>query len=77
MAPSYLRTQGLLPEAKTIHPALTMSKIEDEEQDPSERERMEAAGEYRRRQRRHLQRQEGGEYDELDDGKQEEEENRL
>ena len=77
MAPSYLRTQGLLPEAKTIHPALTMSKIEDEEQDPSERERMEAAGEYRRRQRLHLQRQEGGEYDELDDGKQEEEENRL
>jgi hypothetical protein len=66
MAPSYLRTQGLLPEPKTIHPALTMSKIEDEEQDPSERARMEAAGEYRRRHL-HQQRLEGEEYtDELD-----------
>jgi hypothetical protein len=85
MAPSYLGSQGLLlPEPKTIYPALAMSKIEgDEEQDPSERQRMEAAGEYRRRQQRlHLQRREGkGEYtDELDDGeqeKEEEEENRL
>jgi hypothetical protein len=82
MAPSYLGSQGLLlPEPKTIHPALTMSRIEDEEQDPSERQRMEAAGEYRRRQRQlHLQRREGErEYtDELDDGEQEEEEeNRL
>jgi hypothetical protein len=78
MAPSYLRTQGLLPEPKHIHPALTMSKIEDEEHDPSERQRMEAAGEYRGRQQRlHLQRREGkGEYDELDDGEPEEE-NRL
>ena len=56
MAPSYLRTQGLLlPEPKTIHPALTMSRIEDEEQDPSERQRMEAAGEYRRQQQHHQQ----------------------
>jgi hypothetical protein len=83
MAPSYLGSHGLLPEPKTIHPALTMSQIEDEEQDPSERQRMEAAGEYRRRQQRlHLQRREGeGEYtDELNDGEQEEEEeeeNRL
>jgi hypothetical protein len=79
MAPSYLKTQGLLPDPKTIHPALTMSRIEDEEQDPSERQRMEAAGEYRRRQRQlHLQRREGErEYDELDDGEEEEEENRL
>ena len=62
MAPSYLRVQGLLPEPKSIYPALTMSKIEnDEEQDPSERQRIEAAGEYRRRQQRqlHLQRREG------------------
>jgi len=83
MAPSYLSSQGLLPEPKTIHPALTMSRIEDEEeQDPSERQRMEAAGEYRRQQRHlQLQRREGeGEYtDELDDGEQNEEEveNRL
>lgn len=73
--PSYLRVQGLLPEPKTIHPALTMSKIEDEEHDPSERQRIEAAGEYRRRrQRLHLQRREGREYVETDDGEQEEEE---
>lgn len=76
--PSYLRVQGLLPEPKTIHPALTMSKIEDEEQDPSERQRIEAAGEYRRRrQRLHLQRREGREYVETDDGEQEEEEEAL
>jgi hypothetical protein len=31
MGPSYLSSQGLLPEPKTIHPALTMSKTEDEE----------------------------------------------
>jgi hypothetical protein len=78
IGPSYLRKQGLLPEPKTIHPALTMSRIQgDEEQDPSERQRMEAAGEYRRQQQqRYLQRQrrEGErEYDELDDGEQEEE----
>jgi hypothetical protein len=72
MAPSYLRKQGLLPEPKTIHPALTMSQIEDEEQDLSERERLEAAAEYRRR---HLHQQREGEYtDELDDEEQEEEE---
>jgi hypothetical protein len=49
-----------------------MSKIDTddfEEKDPFERQRMEAAGEYRRR---HQQRQEG-EYDELDDGEQEDE----
>lgn len=51
MAPSYLKTQGLLPEPKTIYPALTMSRIEDEEEDPSERKRMEAAGEFRRQHR--------------------------
>jgi hypothetical protein len=55
MAPSYLRKQGLLPEPKTIHPALTMSRIEDEEQDPSERERMEVAGEFRRQHRQQQQ----------------------
>lgn len=60
MAPSYLSSQGLLPEPKTIHPALTMSWIEDEEQDPSERQRIKAAGEYRRRHL-HQQRLEGGE----------------
>jgi hypothetical protein len=67
MAPSYLRKQGLLPDPpKNIHPALRMSKIEvDEEQDPHERERIEAAGEYRRRQKEQQQREE--EYDELDE----------
>jgi hypothetical protein len=54
MAPSYLRTQGLLPEPKTIYPALSMSQIEDEEQDPSERERMEVAGEFRRQHQKQI-----------------------
>jgi hypothetical protein len=67
MAPSYLGSQGLLlPEPKTIHPALTISKIEEQQQDPSERQRIEAAGEYRRRHL-HQQRLEGEEHtDELD-----------
>lgn len=55
MAPSYLRKQGLLPEPKTIYPALSMSQIEDEEQDPSEGERMEVAGEFRRQHRQQQQ----------------------
>jgi len=52
MAPSYLRRQGLLPLLpKGKFPALSMSKIEgDEEQDPYKNERIEAAGEYRRQQ---------------------------
>ena len=54
MAPSYLRTQGLLPEPKTIYPALSMSQIENEEQDPSERERMEVAGEFRRQHQKQI-----------------------
>jgi hypothetical protein len=68
MAPSYLRRQGLLPDPpKNMHPALRMSKIEaDEEQDPHERERVEAAGEYRRR-RQEKQQQGEEEYDELDE----------
>jgi hypothetical protein len=40
IGPSYLRKQGLLPEPKTIHPALTMSKIDAvdfEEKDPWKR----------------------------------------
>lgn len=79
MAPSYLRKQGLLPNPpKDMYPALTMSKIEvDEEQDPHERERIEAAGEYRRRirlQEEQRQQQGGGEYDELDYGAELEEE---
>jgi hypothetical protein len=74
IGPSYLRVQGLLPEPKTTHAALTMSKIEEEEKDPSERQRMKAAGEYRRRLR---QQQEVGEeeeppYDELDGDEEEE-----
>ena len=81
MAPSYLRKQGLLPDPpKNMHPALRMSKIEgDEEQDPYERERIEAAGEYRRQrqeeqQRRRQQEQEG--CDGLDnDGFEEEDDN--
>jgi hypothetical protein len=76
IGPSYLRVQGLLPNPKDgSHPALTMSKIDTddfEEKDPFERQRMEAAGEDRKR---HQQRQrQEGEYDELDDGEQEEEE---
>jgi hypothetical protein len=59
IGPSYLKVQGLLPEPKTIHAALTMSKIEEEEQqDPSERQRMKAAGEYRRRHQQQRQQQE-------------------
>ncbi len=54
MAPSYLRKQGLLPEPKTIYPALSMSRIEDEEEDPSERERMEVAGEFRRQHQKQI-----------------------
>ena len=55
MAPSYLRKQGLLPEPKSIYPALTMSRIEDEEEeDPSERERMEVAGEFRRQHQKQI-----------------------
>jgi hypothetical protein len=76
IGPSYLRVQGLLPNPKDgSHPALTMSKIDTddfEEKDSWEKERIKAAGEYRRR---HQQRQrQEGEYDELDDGEQEEEE---
>jgi hypothetical protein len=79
MAPSYLRKQGLLPNPpKDMYPALTMSKIEvDEEQDPHERERIEAAGEYRRRRRlqeEQRQQQGGREYDELGYGAELEEE---
>jgi hypothetical protein len=65
MAPSYLRRQGLLPEPKKNFPALTMTKVgdgDDEEQDPSEKERMEVAGEFRRR--RQQQGREGREEEE-------------
>jgi hypothetical protein len=50
-APSYLRAQGLLPEPKKNVAALSMSRIflsDDEERDPHEKERIEAAGEVRR-----------------------------
>jgi hypothetical protein len=70
MAPSYLGSQGLLPDPKTGHPALTMSAIDAddfEEQDPSERERMEAAGEYRRRQQQLQQHQQEDAKDELEE----------
>ena len=69
MAPSYLRRQGLLPNPpKDNLPALRMSKIEvEEKQDPYEKDRMEAAGEYRRQRQQEEQRrlQQAG-YDELD-----------
>jgi hypothetical protein len=74
MGPSYLRVQGLLPTPESFHPSLTMSNIDADdfkEKDPWEKQRIKAAGEYRR------QRLEGGEDDEPDDGEQEEEENRL
>jgi hypothetical protein len=67
MAPSYLRRLGLLPLLpKGNFPALSMSKIEgDEEQDPYENERIEAAGEYRRQQQQ-LKKKIQAAYDELD-----------
>lgn len=66
MAPSYLRKQGLLPDPKKMQPALRMSKIEvDEEQDPYEGERLEAAAEYRRRRQQQQKKIEAA-YDELD-----------
>jgi hypothetical protein len=77
MAPSYLRRQGLLPDPpKNMHSALRMSKIEvNEEQDPHEKERLEAAGEYRRqRQEEQRRQQQEQEYDELDYGAEEDEE---
>jgi hypothetical protein len=50
MAPSYLRAQGLLPELRKNYPALSMTRInmndDFEEKDPSERERIKVAGEY-------------------------------
>jgi len=70
MAPSYLRKQGLLPNPENKYPELTMSRIEvdDEEKDPYERERLKAAGEYRRRRQEERQRQQQEEeYDELDE----------
>jgi hypothetical protein len=45
----------------------TLSTIEDEEQDPSERERIEAAGEYRRRQQQLQQHQQEDAKDELEE----------
>jgi hypothetical protein len=60
IAPSYLRAQGLLPEPKKNYPALSMSRVnmndDYEEIDPSERERIKIAGEYRRQ---HIQQQQG------------------
>lgn len=55
MAPSYLRRQGLLPDAPEGRvPVLTMSKIEpDEVEDPYEKERIKVAGEYRQEQHHH------------------------
>ena len=55
MAPSYLRRQGLLPDApKGRVPVLTMSKIEpDEVEDPYQKERIEVAGEYRQEEQHH------------------------
>ena len=74
MGPSYLRTQGLLPDPKTGHPALTMSAIDAddfEEQDPSERERIEAAGEYRRQQQQLQQHQQEDAKDALEEEEEE------
>jgi hypothetical protein len=55
MGPSYLRVQGLLPTPESFHPSLTMSNIDSvdfEEKDPWEKERIKAAGEYRRQQQK-------------------------
>ena len=57
LSPAYLKNQKLLPEPSKSQPALTMSAIEDEEQDPQERERILAAGEFRREQQQHQRRQ--------------------
>jgi hypothetical protein len=58
-SPAYLKNQKLLPEPNSSQPALTMSAVEDEERDPLERERIKAAGEFRReRQQQHKQQQE-------------------
>jgi hypothetical protein len=84
-APSYLKIQGLLPPPEpkkgNAFPALALSAIEDEEIDPSERQRMKDVGEYRRRRlqqqglQHHQQEEEKEEeYDELDDSEEEEEE---
>ena len=52
IGPSYLRAQGLLPDPKNNnYPSLTMSRIDAddfEEKDPYEKERIKAAGEYRK-----------------------------
>jgi hypothetical protein len=51
-APSYLRTQGLLPDPKSGngHPRLQLSRIDKtvEEKDEYEKQRLDAAAEYRR-----------------------------
>jgi hypothetical protein len=59
LSPAYLKNQKLLPEPSKSQPALTMSAIEDdeEEQDPLERERILAAGEFRREQQHHQRKQ--------------------
>lgn len=66
MAPSYLRAQGLLPEPEKNFPTLSMSRISktkgSEEPDPSEKERIKIAGEFRRQniiQQQYQQSQEG------------------
>jgi hypothetical protein len=57
LSPAYLKNQKLLPEPSKSQPALTVSAIEDdEERDPLERERILAAGEFRREQQQHHQR---------------------
>ena len=59
-APSYLRTQGLLPDPKSGYPpTLRMTQITNlpDEGDEYERDRIKAAGEFRRQRR--LQQQQG------------------
>jgi hypothetical protein len=81
IGPSYLRVQGLLPDPKDSYPSLTMSQIDTddiEDKDPWEKDRIKAAGEYRRQRRQQEQleqkqkqsqppqQQQQKEYDELD-----------
>ncbi len=87
MGPSYLRVQGLLPDPKDSHPSLTMSQIDTddiENKDLWEKDRIKAAGEYRRQRRQQQQleqkqsqpqqqQQQEDEYDELNYEDEEEE----
>lgn len=77
MGPSYLRKQGLLPEPKSFHPALTMSKIDavdEEEKDSWEKKRIKAAALFTRQR---LEGQEEYTYELDEDGEPEKRNNRT